>query len=439
MDGADLTRLLGSMEAGRLIILCGAGLSMAPPSCLPAAWKVAAACYDKYVLSLDPSCPQAVREDLELLAEIFALNKTLATVFIPKLVPWEDFVRPPNPGHAAVADFLITGIATAALSGNYDYLIERCAQDYGFDLLASLDGDEATARSVHHSPLLKFHGCSVRDRAATVWTRSQIASDPVIQQRLEKTKTWMAANLREKDLLVVGFWSDWAYLNAVLGQVIQAVSPLSLTLIDPSSPETLEEKAPDLWAVAHRHPVNFFHIRRSGAEVLDQLRRAFSEGFLRKVLVSGRVALEGTTGQPCDPAWLKAPELDSEDLYAWRRDAEGVPATRPATARQPQASEVVGLVHLLLRRAGASCKPYGYDLAGKTVRVVNGAGNLLSTVRERFKEPPALDTDVVVCAGAEDLGLPGNVVRPGIPGSIVRPAPTAKWLDVASACAELEL
>jgi hypothetical protein len=437
MENADLARLLGSMEAGRLVVLCGAGLSMAPPSSLPSAWQVAAACYDKYVTSIDPSCPSALRGNLEELAEIFAEANTLRTVFIPALVPWDDFVRPPNPGHAALADFLITRAAAGALSGNYDTLIERRAQDYGFDLLASLDGDEATARAAHHSPLLKFHGCSTRDRGATVWARSQLNDDPDVVQRLEKTKKWMAANLREKDLLVVGFWSDWAYLNSILGQAIRAASPLSLTLVDPSAPDKLEAKAPDLWTVAHTPPVRFFHIKRSGAEVLDELRQAFSEGYVRKLLMSGKTAFEIATGDACELAWLQAPAIDSEEIYGWRRDAEGAPATKPATARHPNAPELVGLVHLLLRRAGATPRPYGYDLAGTTVRVVNGAGSLLSTVRDRFGEPPGFETDIVVCAGAEDLGLPGNIVRQAFPGSILRPAPTAKWLDIASARTEL--
>ena len=43
------------MEAGRLVLLCGAGLSMAPPSSLPSAWTVAARCYDRYVMSIDPA------------------------------------------------------------------------------------------------------------------------------------------------------------------------------------------------------------------------------------------------------------------------------------------------------------------------------------------------------------------------------------------------
>jgi hypothetical protein len=37
----------------------------------------------------------------------------------------------------------------------------------------------------------------------------------------------MDANLREKDLLIVGFWSDWQYLNSIIGSAIENVAPLA--------------------------------------------------------------------------------------------------------------------------------------------------------------------------------------------------------------------
>lgn len=77
---------------------------------------------------------------------------------------------------------------------------------------ASLDGDQANVQSTKHSPLLKFHGCQNLDPEETVWTKSQLI-EPIIAGRIDKNRVWMAANLREKDLLVVGFWTDWAYLN----------------------------------------------------------------------------------------------------------------------------------------------------------------------------------------------------------------------------------
>jgi hypothetical protein len=107
------------MDAGRLVVLCGAGLSMAPPSNLPSACRVAEMCFDAYQVRVDPHIDPALRQNLEALAEYFVGLNTLKAQFIENLVPWKDFERPPNPGHAAIADFLITKAAVAGLSSNY--------------------------------------------------------------------------------------------------------------------------------------------------------------------------------------------------------------------------------------------------------------------------------------------------------------------------------
>jgi SIR2-like domain len=433
LDAELLASLLASMEAGRLVAVCGAGLSMAPPSSLPSAKAVAQACFDEYAVAANPQFDHALRDDLERLAQHFADSGTLETVFIGRLVPWNEFVRPSNPGHPALADFLITHALASALSTNYDCLIERRAWDYGAHFSSSLDGDEATAGAVAQSPLLKFHGCSVRDPKATLWTKSQL-DDPLIAGRIAKSRIWMAANLREKDLLIVGFWSDWAYLNEILGKALLDVSPLSITVVDKAPAEELEAKAPDLWALAHAEHVRFRHVQESAADVLDELRRAFSRAYLRKVLHAGKAALEEQIDGSCDPAWFDVADNDSETLYGLRRDAEGVPSGLPAKLKAPGSCEVLGLFHLLLRRAGAVSTAQGYALRGKTIRVINGANSVLSRLQARFLEAPSIPrADVIAAIGAEDFGLPGNIVRQGRVGDIMRPAAGGRWLDLKGA------
>ncbi|MHC8350865.1 SIR2 family protein [Pseudomonas sp. RT4P38] len=437
MTPETITRLLAAMNAGRLLVICGAGLSMAPPSNLPSAWTVSERCFDKYRLESDPNCDLALRNDLEALAEHFAGLNALQSVFIEHLVPWPAFMRPSNTGHAAIADFLITRAAVAGISSNYDTLIERRAWDYGADFRGSLDGDEATADSVRQAPLLKFHGCSHRDRLATVWAPSQL-NDPNISARIARSKVWMAANLRQKDLLVVGFWSDWEYLNSVIGAALIDVQPLSVTVIDLSPTNALEQKAPQLWEIAHAQNVTFEHVQQSGAVALDELRRAFSSNYLRQVLDAGRAAFEHSTGVQCDPAWLNVDNFDSEVLYGLRRDAEGVSAAEPAKLLRPANPETLGFFHLLLRQAGAVQRADGYELNGRSIRVLNGVQSVLGTLRGKFVEPPAvIQSDIVVAVGATDLGVPDNVVRSGRSGDVIRPNPAGEWYDLPGARAEL--
>lgn len=341
MDEVVRERLLTSIETGRLVIVCGAGLSMALPSALPNARNVANSCYAKYTSGAIQQCPPALRDNLEELAEYFLGRNQFHSIFIPHLVPWEDFARPPNTGHAAIADFLLTGTVSAAVSANFDSLIEDSARRFGADFYPSLTGDEANLYAHRHRPLLKFHGCLIRDRAGTVWARSQLVH-PAVADRLANCRNWMSVNLREKDLLIVGFWSDWPYFNTIVSDVFTGAAPTSVTLVDPTPGAALNEKAPDLWALAHMPHVQFAHVRESAADVLNELRVDFSRGFLRKVLHSGRLALERRTGAQCDEAWLHPPEgLAIEDYYALRRDAEGVPAGHAARLGQPSASELV--------------------------------------------------------------------------------------------------
>ncbi len=412
---------------------------MAPPSRLPSAARVSEKCFEKYVTEIDSQFDPALKYDLEKLAQHFADQRTLQTVFIDSLVPWSDFVRQPNRGHVAIADFLVTRAAIAALSSNYDALIERWAIENGFDFQISLDGDEANVCTRTQSPLLKFHGCATRDRRSTVWAPSQL-DDPIISGRIGKTKRWMAANLREKDLLIIGFWSDWEYLNGILETVLEDVAPSSVTVIDLAEEAHLATKAPGLWALAHSENVVFRHVQQSAADALDELRKAFSESYLRAVLYAGRTSFEEVTGAPCEPALLDISDFDSETLYALRRDAEGVPAGRPALNARPQNCQMLGMFHLLLRRGGASATEFGYKLGDKEIRVLNGSGLMLSQMKTQFIDPPAVATGrVVVAVGALSIDLPGNAIREGRAGDIMRPAASEIWYNFEGAREALEV
>lgn len=246
---------------------------MAPPSELPSACTIANMCYDRHADIVGDHLSRALRDDLEAFAEHFAANSSLKSIFIDSIVPWKEFMRVPNAGHAAIADFLVCRAIKAAISTNYDALIERRTWDAGAaDFQSALEGDEAQVCS-QYSPLLKPHGCS------TIWARSQLHDDEVARH-LHKSKIWMDANQRERDLLIIGFWTDWRYLNKIIGDALTDVAPASITLVDLSLPEVLKEKAPTLWDIAHAGGVIFEHVQRSGATFLEELRTAFSQRWL---------------------------------------------------------------------------------------------------------------------------------------------------------------
>jgi hypothetical protein len=95
----------------------------------------------------------------------------LQTLFIRELVPWDQFIGKANPGHEAVADFLLTGAIDHAITTNVDWLIERAAWDHlGGDLGAALTSGDVVLREAHHRALVKPHGCGFLDRDNTVWS-----------------------------------------------------------------------------------------------------------------------------------------------------------------------------------------------------------------------------------------------------------------------------
>jgi len=88
----------------------------------------------------------------------------------------------------------------------------------------------------------------------------------------------------------------------------------------------------------------------------------------------------------------------------------------------------------MLRASGATLTASGYKLEKHTVRVINGAEAVMSTLKNQFVEPPvAMEADICVAVGATVLAAPGNVVRSGRPRDIVRPESSATWVDINGA------
>lgn len=431
-----MDRLLGSIAAGRLVLLCGAGLSMGPPSNLPSAASVSERCFDRYAGVVGHDLPDGLRDNLELLAEHFSQNGQLSTLFLDAIVPWDAFVAPFNAGHAAVADFLLCGAAASAITTNYDRLVEDAASRMGAYMVAALDNDEAN-RTTTHGPLLKPHGCASIDRRNTVWAPSQL-DHGVMAGRIASSQNWMRAHLREKDLLIIGFWSDWSYLNRIVANALVDAAPASITLVAPDETADLAAKAPQLWDVAHGPGVNFYHERAYGEAFLTELRGGFSRAWLGQMLRSARGTLQALTGTQPAAGLFEVAETDPDVLYSRRRDAEGSSPDAPARRKAPPDGPVLGLFHLLLRQAGAVESGTSYEFAGRRVRVVNGSNMILSTMRDRFKEPPSVQPDdIVACVGATSIGTPGNIVRTGRPRDLMRPSGSSNWLDFESARAEL--
>jgi hypothetical protein len=421
-------RLLGAIETNSLVFLCGAGLSVPQPSDLPGAVKVSRACYDKWLPTevLD----RALRDDIDSLAGHFHAKGDFVSVFL-ELVPWSELEGPPNKGHASVSDFLLSRAAHGALSANFDTMIEKWAKERKVSLQGALNGQEAVNFQAVSNPLVKFHGCMDRARRKTLWTQGQLA-EPDVAATVTSCAQWITQNLPGKHLVVVGFWSDWGYLNDVLASTFAIQTAASVTVIDPCSAPDLEAKAPALWAKLNALSADFEHVQESGADFLDELREAFSVSWTKKFynLGAGPAAAVGFAVPPSPGG------LSIDELYNLRQDAEGRPYNRAATLREPVAAAgEAALTHYQLLHAGATQEGAWLRHGDRAIRVVNGAGQELEAMRDSYREPPSIaQPDYVVCAGAYDLGTPAHLISSGSTRSVVKAKPGggAKWITRAA-------
>lgn len=438
IEPATATRLLESIAAEQLFILFGAGLSMAPPSSLPSAAAVARTCRDRYRTTLGSDLDPALG-DVESIAQHFFAGGTFDGLFIGKLVPWDSFKNArPNVGHEAVADFLACKAIAAGVTTNFDMLCEGAAERIGEPDFRPIVDAADIPMPAEHGALLKVHGCASRLRTETIWCREQLQRSPT-RERMQRFASWLAEKLCGRDLLVIGFWSDWAYLTELFAANLTSVGPRSVYVVNPDSDADLRQKAPQLWAWANGPGVGFQHIRLSGEAFLDELRRLWSARFVAQLMDAARPAYEAFFGPPPGAA----PDLSgetSQTLYALRRDLTGTPSTHPVRDRTPAAADhVAAAVHRRLIDRGATLGAHMYEVNGRRLRVISGRGRLLSEIRAgHMAEPPLLSrVDQVVCAGATEDPFAPHIVRGAEVGSIVRPGSSAEWVAHSSLVASL--
>lgn len=440
MDDSVAQLLLGSIQQDRLVFLCGAGLSMAPPSQVPSATELAEQCAQEYDRrALPKPLPVAARKDLEKLANFFLANDQLG-FFIDELVPWDLFCGDPNPGHETIADFITCGASFCAITTNFDILIEKAAQALGEKAFrAALDADETNVGRSHR-PLLKIHGC-FHQPDYTLWSCDQLdgsRADEVskkLQERVAKSRAWLKSNVPRRQLVLVGFWSDWKYLNTVLIESVRDIHDANILLVDPLPEAELKAKAPELWAWANGFGPRFRHVEEKAEVFLGELQQLFSRYLLERVLKAAAELAPGVCGDFSVVSGALG-RLDTSALYAIRRDFAGVPSGKVAKWKEPKDSmHAVGKAHLGMLSSGAKLDGSSYVTgAGKRVRVVNGWTLPMSKVKSEYSSEPAKATpdDYVICAAVDsDAGHP-SIMPPATP-SIVRPGSTAEWLTVQEA------
>ncbi len=307
----------------------------------------------------------------------------------------------------------------------------RTAAQLGEQDFLAIISQEDLARATPHRPYLKVHGCLRVGhlRHYTVWCRSQVDNEP-LATRMALFRTWLQSNLLDRDILIVGFWSDWAYLSEILASTINAIKPRTIYLVDPSPPEDLMAKAPLMWKWANATGVQFHHEQESGAEFLAELRRRYSQAFLTRALNDAKATYQALfAAEPQPQADFHGVSTGAE-LYALRRDLTGTPPSKIVREKNPrQEFRAHVAVHQRLMDLGARYQGHTYELSGEVLRLIASPGQMLSEVRRKYSsEPPTQQTaHRIVCVGAIDDPTPSDLVRPDEQPSILRGGVPGTW------------
>jgi hypothetical protein len=435
---AALEWALDSLLNDRLAILIGAGLSMSPPSSLPSAWTIASRAKAKYDALYGASRP-ALPDSVDDQAEFFFQGGQLATAYFRTFIDFNAFAGQPNAGHSAVADLLLVRALKIAVTTNVDILVETAGQMLFGQIGAGVDGHAVAAFPADCSPLLKLHGCRQIDPTNMVWARGQLSVQPV-SGRIQTSTQSLNVRLLDRDLLIVGYWTDWDYLNGVLAATLGAVNPVRVIVIYPAESAVFEQKAPELYALGQRATTSFHHLRVSGADFLDALRLQFAKSFVRQILHSGSAAFQDAVGSPPDNAWKEPPDATNDTLWKMRRDLEGCAPGEPAQSRTPPNEPLLGATLLQLQAGGATADGPYWLLNNERIRVLRAANKVLHAVEAQYEreDAPAIAPDIVIAVGAESQALAPNVARARTAATIARGS-AVQWMTRSEAVDNLGL
>lgn len=424
-----------ALQAERLAVLCGAGLSMAGPSFLPSANELAIAAKQAYDAAREPGTT-ALPATIDEQADLFFRDGHLADIYLRKLIDPHAFSGPPNGGHTAIADLLLTRGIQTAVTTNVDRMIEA-AGDFLFGRIgAGVDRATVSALLPTEAPLLKIHGCWSTARDSTVWAPSQVTASPTAE-RLAACAEWLKIRLLDRDLLIIGYFTDWDYLNEVLAIALGEVRPAKVIVVDPSDGAWLASKAPALQALGQRVGSPFYHVNASGSTFLERLRLQFSKTYVRRVLAEGAQAFQSAYSTTPTASWSEPATSDNDILWLIRRDLQGCLPGQPASLLEPPSEPTLGLTIIELLARGATADGNYWLVGGERVRVLRTANQLLHLIEARFarEHAPLGAPDVVIAVGAEPATLLPDIVRGRATGTIVRGS-APRWLTRAEALVE---
>lgn len=429
MDDELLQELVTRLTNEQLVFWVGAGVSMGGGAPLPSAPALTNDCASKYQQEFGQVLPLEATDGLESLTEYFYNSDNLVRTFIHRLVPWERFRNgEPNQSHIALADTILSGSAPLVISTNYDNRIETAARNLGEqDFVANLDISEP--EPIAHSRLLKIHGCADRDRNATFWCQQQRTDSP-IRERLDSAVHNLPGILLNKDLVLVGYWTDWVHMYSAICEILGGCEPQKVYVVNPASDEELAEMAPELWAWLNQKNHQILHLYSD--DFFSSLRREYSASSIRKAFTACIDVYKEAFEETNDPD-VSGPLPDNlDDLYAIRQDLTGTPRDCAVGSNHmsDEGTKLAAAFTLYTLINGTTFHDGFLEINDKKYRFLGDSG-LLAIIKQKYQnEPRLLQQGVtIICPSAvDDGGAATNIVRQEETGHIFRGDTEGDWL-----------
>ena len=130
-----------------------------------------------------------------------------------------------TPVTSAIADLLLVGGIQTAASTNVDTMIETAGMMLFGRIGAGIDGITVAALPPHRAPLLKI--AVLGDRPDSYGVDSETTSCRADCQVASLQQDWLSVRLLDRDLVIVGYSTDWDYLNDVLARALARLDPLA--------------------------------------------------------------------------------------------------------------------------------------------------------------------------------------------------------------------
>jgi hypothetical protein len=185
--------------------------------------------------------------------------------------------------------------------------------------------------------------------------------------------------LLDRDLLIVGYWTDWDYLNEILAATLGAVNPARVIVVDLADRRNVSGKGAGSLRARAACVDGLSACAGFRRRLPYSLRCHFSKSFVRRVLHLGANEYSDYTGSNPDAAWIEPRDLDNITLWQIPRDLEGRMPNEPAKERKPAAESLVGLTLLQLqacgdtRRSCSEVRPM-IDILASSANILTEAG-----------------------------------------------------------------